>query len=217
MLDLFQFPPVLIDCLRQLFFLWRTTLFLQLPNSAPTKLSTVSVQCGIFQGDTLSPLLFCLALNPFSHLLDHLYGYRVSSDMSLTHLLFMDDLKLFARNDNDLLKSLDVVQNYSAAIRMSFGISKCAKLSVKRGKVAQTRPVPVMDSLEIPELDVFGVYCYLGFPEVGGIDHQRCKAAALAEVERRLRLVWGSLLYGHFKVQATNSLCATAVLQLWCN
>jgi len=53
-------------------------------HSTPIHLSTVSIKCGIFQGDTLSPLLFCLALNPLSYLLDQLDGYKVS---------YMDDLK----------------------------------------------------------------------------------------------------------------------------
>ena len=108
-LSLFQFPSILIDCLRQLIPLWHTTLFLQLPNSAPAEISTVSVKCGIFQVDTLSPLLFFLALNPLSYLLDRLDGYRVSTNMYLTHLLYMDDLKLFARNDVDLQKLMDLV------------------------------------------------------------------------------------------------------------
>ena len=129
---------------------------------------------------------------------------RVSTDMCLTHLLYMDNLKLFARNDGDLQKMMDLVQTFS---RMSFGISKCAKLTLKRGKVVQTGPLPLTDCLEIPELDVSGVYHYLGFPEAGGMGHQHCKKVALFEFEHRLRLIWGSLLYGHFKVQATNSVC----------
>ena len=95
--------------------LWRTTLFLQLPHATPVQLymSTVTVKCGIFQGDTLSPLLFCLALNPLSHLLDQLdASYKVSSDTFLTHLLYMDGLKLFARNDESLCKLVDTVHRF---------------------------------------------------------------------------------------------------------
>jgi len=119
----------------------------------------------------------------------------------------MDDLKLFAKNDGDLQRLIDVVKTFSDAIGMSFGISKCAKLTIKRGKVVQTGPMSLGNCQEIPELDPTGFYRYLGFPEVGGIDHQCCKETILAEFERRLRLVWRSLLYGNYKVQATNSFC----------
>ena len=61
-LRLFHFPPTLISYLQHLLPLWRTTLFLQLPHATPVQLSTVTVKCSIFQGDTLSPLLFCLDL-----------------------------------------------------------------------------------------------------------------------------------------------------------
>ena len=47
---------------------------------------------------------------------------------------------------------------------MSFGISKCAKLTIKRGKIVQTGPLPVLSSDEIPELEIAGLYRYLGFP-----------------------------------------------------
>jgi len=82
----------------------------------------------------LSPLLFCLSLNPLSYLLDELSGYRVVNSSTVTHLLYMDDLKLFAPNDAGLQTSIDLVEMLSADIRMSFGIENCAKLSIKRGK-----------------------------------------------------------------------------------
>ena len=67
-----------------------------MPNRDPVKLATVSIRCGIFQGYSLSPLLFCLSLNPLSMLLDSMDGYQV---MGGNHMLYMDDLKLFAKSD----------------------------------------------------------------------------------------------------------------------
>jgi len=52
----------------------------------------------------------------------------------LTHLLYMDDIKLFAQNDTGLQKMVDLVRRFSDDIGMTFGINKCAKLTVKRGK-----------------------------------------------------------------------------------
>ena len=123
-LNLFKFPTILINCLKYLLAMWHTALFLQLPHSDHVELCTVSVKCGIFQGDTLSPLLFCLAINPLSYLLDHLGGYynKVSYDLCLTHLLYMNDLKLFAPNDAGLSQLLATVHKFSSDICMDFGL-----------------------------------------------------------------------------------------------
>lgn len=205
-LRLFHFPSMLITCIEQLMPLWETFLFLCLPDKDPLKLSNVSVKCGIYQGDTLSPLLFCLCLNPLSYMLDGLKGYKMSSTGNLTHLLYMDDIKLFAQNDAGLQKMVDLVRKFSDDIRMSFGISKCAKLTVKRGKPVSTGPILTIGD-EIGELSCGETYRYLGFVESGGVDHSKCKDIISAEFLRRLKLVWRSLLHGRFKVQATNGFC----------
>ena len=90
---------------------------------------------------------------------------------------------------------------------MSFGISKCAKLTIKRGKSVQTGSMPIMSGPEIPELETAGLYSYLGFPEGGGIDHAHSKDVVLSEFKSRLNLIWSSFLHARFKVQATNSFC----------
>jgi len=92
---------------------------------------------------------------------------------------------------------------------MSFEISKCAKLSFKRGKIFQTGPLPVLNGSEIPELDIAGLYRYLGFSEGGGINHSQSKEIVLST---RLKLIWSSLLHACFKVQATNTFCVPLLL-----
>lgn len=93
-LKLFLFHATIVQCVEQLISLWRTTSYLQMPNCDPVMLAAVSIQCGIFQGDTFSPLLFCLSLTPLSILLDSMDGYQATSTKQLNHLLYMDDLKL---------------------------------------------------------------------------------------------------------------------------
>jgi len=117
---------VLVACLERLLPMWRTTLFLQSPGCAVARLSEVSVNCGIFQGDTLSPLLFCLALNPLSYLLDNLRGYKISPTINLIHLMYMDDIKVFAQNDQCLKTLVDTIRMFSDDIGMRFGFQKCA-------------------------------------------------------------------------------------------
>ena len=43
-------------------------------------MACVNINCGIFQGDSISPLLFCLALNPLSEVIKATkFGYTVKS------------------------------------------------------------------------------------------------------------------------------------------
>ena len=69
-------------------------------------LAAVPIKCGIFQGDTFSPLLFCLTLTPLSMLLDPLNGYQAGK---VNHLLYVDDLKLFSKSDVHIERLLHTV------------------------------------------------------------------------------------------------------------
>ena len=64
----------------------------------------IQIRRGIFQGDSLSPLLFCIALTPLTNELNRAdCGYQVhGTERKICQLLYMDDLKLLGRNENDL-------------------------------------------------------------------------------------------------------------------
>ena len=70
---------------------WRVELI-----SGEENLGEVNIRRGIFQGDSLSPLLSVVCLLPLKHILrDAAPGYYFASNgQKVNHLLFMDDLKL---------------------------------------------------------------------------------------------------------------------------
>ena len=59
----------------------------------------------------------------------------------LNHLLFMDDLKLFAKSNDQIDSMVNTVYTFSEDIRMEFGIKKFRVLVLKRRKFdkAKTR------------------------------------------------------------------------------
>ena len=64
---------------------------------------------GLFQGDSLSPLLFCLCVAPLPHYLRQEVGFQSQwQTWAVTHLMFMDDLKLYEKSEEEMNATLDV-------------------------------------------------------------------------------------------------------------
>ena len=112
--------------------LWQTTLV-----ANNQQLGTVKINRGIFQGDSSSPLLFVMALIPLTVVLRSKgMGYRLTKEgPELNHLLFMDDLKLFARSEKKVDSFVQTVCICSEDIGMEMGISKCAAVTMHKGIV----------------------------------------------------------------------------------
>ena len=86
-------------------------------NSNGSDLCVVDVSRGIFQGDSLSPLIFVICMIPLS-----LSGKIKASyewgrkEFKLNHLLFMDDLKLFGKSDDQIDSLIQTVFTFSEKI-----------------------------------------------------------------------------------------------------
>ena len=100
--------------------------------SGNSELDEVEIKGGIFQGDSLSPLVFVLALIPLSLILRKAKAaYEFSeSKQKINHPLFVDDLKLYSRSEKGLDSLVQTVRAFSEDIGMEFGIEKCAILVV---------------------------------------------------------------------------------------
>ena len=87
---------------------WKTVL-----TSRGTALGQVDIRRGIFQGDSLSPLLFVVIMLPLTLVLRKIRaGYRLAKDMKpINHLLFMNDLKLYGASRDQLDSLIQVVSD----------------------------------------------------------------------------------------------------------
>ena len=85
-----------------------------------SELGEVDIKRGIFQGDFLSPLVFVLALIPLSLILRKAKAaYEFSgSKEKINHLLCIDDLKLYSRNEKGLGSLVQTIHVSSEDIRM---------------------------------------------------------------------------------------------------
>ena len=212
--QLHKISPVLCRFLSRVMEGWRTSMVLS-HGQGTVKTRIMQIRQGIFQGDSLSPLLFCMALNPLSTELNRTgCGYRMSTGNGRTakhqlirHLLYMDDLKLYGRNPDQLDGLLHTVRTFSDDIRMKFGLDKCAIAHFVKGKLSgHNTGVKVGKTETIKGLEPGQVYMYLGVDESNGIQHSTMRERLRCEYFRRVKMVLRTELYSRNKVLAINGL-----------
>ena len=96
--------------------------------SGNSELGKVEIKRGIFQGDSLSTLVFVLALISLSLILRKTKAAYEFSERKekINHILFMDDLKLYSRSEKGLDSLVQAVRVFSEYIGIKFGIEKYA-------------------------------------------------------------------------------------------
>ena len=112
-LQLAKLPKQLVEAIKHLRTQWCAPLRLMGKNEAITY-GAITFQKGIFQGETLSVLLFTVTVNPLSfmprNIRAYLYGIERTSD--IIHNSFVDDLKMYAGNINIAKKQLHLVTTF---------------------------------------------------------------------------------------------------------
>ena len=128
-LKLFKVSPRVVGFLKHKMKNWKTQLILTY-ESGTLMSDNINIKREIFQGDSLSPLLFCISLIPISLELNFSgFGWKIETKR-ITHLFYMDDLKLYAKDDSEVERLLRTVKGFNDDIGMEFGLSKCAKAKI---------------------------------------------------------------------------------------
>ena len=83
--------------------------------------------------------------------------------------MYMDDIKLFAKNEKELETLMHAVRIYSQDIGMEFGIEKCAMLVMKSGKGHMSDGMKLPNHGKIRTLGENESYRYLGILEADTI------------------------------------------------
>ena len=190
-------------CVANLLLLWVTQFKLGFGRN--TVKVDLHYRRGLFQGDSLSPLLFCLSIVPLSHALRSIDGYKSRSfGGRVTHLLFMDDLKVYARDERAMKKALSLVDRVSKAVGMELGLRKCAVANILRGKLQEGGALALSDDRTVPTANNDDPYSYLGIEQVIEPDLKTVKKKLVEKYVSRLRRIWSADLNSKYKAQATN-------------
>ena len=125
----------------------------------------VNIRRGIFQGDSLSPLLFVICMIPLTHVLRKAKArYTLDGGEETNHLLFMDNLKLYGRGENEIKRLVSTAVVFSPDTCIEFGIKKRVVIIMNKGKVKSTDEIELPNGEEIREVEEDG-YKYLGILE----------------------------------------------------
>ena len=175
--------------------------------SGNSELGEVENKRCIFQGDSLSPLVFVLAMIPLSLILRKAkaaYEFSESKE-KINHLLFMDDLKLYRRNEKGLDSLVQTVCVFSEDIGTEFGIEKCAILVMENGKIVKSVGIELPGGEVIKSLQEGESYKYLGILRADKFLEEKMKLIVSKEYIRRLRKVLKSKLNGGKLVRGVNT------------
>ena len=109
-------------------------------------------------------------------------AYQFSSTKEkITLLLFIDDLKLYAKNEKGLDSLVQTVRIFSDDIGMEFGIDTCATLVLKRGKLTKFDGISLPDGTVMKVLIEETVYKYLGVIQADQIRYTEMKEKVKTE------------------------------------
>ena len=173
---------------------WKTVL-----TSGGMALGQVDISRGIFQGVSLSPLLFIVIMLPLTLVLRKMRaGYKLAKDIN--HLLFVDDLKLYGASKDQLDSLVQVVRIFSQDSKMSFGLDKCAVLGRKVG----SSRIELPDDQHIGEIEEEG-YKYLGILQLDQTLNTKMKRKITSEYIRRVKKLCRSKLNGGNLIDGINT------------
>jgi len=166
----------------------------------------IPIRRGIFQGDSLSPLLFVMALIPTTWCLrNHTGGYKIQGN-KINHLIYMDDLKLYSTNSKQLTSLINTAQVTLSDIGLHLGPNKCSTICIQKGHwKAEDHTIALIDNTKISMLHRGETYKYLGISQSQKIDHKVVKKEICKEYLHRTKKIMQSKLNGENKIKAINT------------
>jgi hypothetical protein len=153
--EICQIDKHVINILQQLQSIWRTRLEVQ-RNGGTDKSTWIKFKRGFFQGDSLSPIGFCICEIPIGIQLEKFSWYMMGApkqrDTKVNHFNYIDDLKVVETSVEELHQSNEIVTQMSHDIGMRFGVTKCAEIIYRRGKMLKGNGMEIMEG-RISSLD----------------------------------------------------------------
>ena len=116
-LQMYKIHPILLKFIEESMSQWKTNMTL-VHKEGGLETGPIRIKRGIFQGDSLSPLLFTRSLNPLSRELQKTgCGYQLDEQTNINHLFYVDGLKLYGTSANQMTGLINAVKMYQITSR----------------------------------------------------------------------------------------------------
>ena len=155
----------------------------------------------------ISPLLFIVRLLPLKHILrDVGSGYHFESKgQKINRLLFMDNLKSYTSNEKSLESLIQTLRVFSNDIGMEFVVEICVVLLMKKGKVANSDRIALLNEKIMKGLKEGDSYIYIGLIQAKGTKHHERKKTIKTKQNRRVTKILETKLNGRNIITGINT------------
>ena len=197
-----------IQLIKELMDRWKTKLELWNGNEKMTS-RWIQILCGFLQGDSYSPVGFCISEIPVCILLQHSRGYRMGEPgnrlVKRTHSLFVDDLKVYQESHNALETVNEMIVQASHDTGACYGVSKCAEIIFKNGKMVRGEGLQVLEErMRTMDPDENEIYKFLGIEQADGIKTKNVFSRVKEEISKRTKMLVNTELNDKNLIMAIN-------------
>ena len=184
---------------------WRTRLQVSSNTSR-----WININCGFLQGDSYSPVGYCLSEIPICLLLSETRGYKMGEpgkrNIKKTHSLFIDDLKVYQENHEQLRCANELIVKASSDTGACYGVKKCAEMVFKKGKMVKGEGLDILEErMKALDPDKNEWYKFLGIEQSGKINKETVMSRITSEMKKRLESLAELELYDKNLMRAINS------------
>ena len=202
-------PKEIIQLLKNLMSKWKTKLEIWKEGKKTTS-RWINILCGFLQGDSYSPVGFCITEIPVCKLLQQSKGYRMGEpgnrNLSRTHSLFIDDLKQYQESHKALADVNEIIVHASHDTGACYGITKCIEILFEHGKMIKGEGLPVLqERMKTMDPDENDVYKFLGVEQANGIKSKSVFERVKDEITDRMRMLTKTELNDKNLIQAINT------------
>ena len=206
--DWIGIPRNVIRLIVDLMGKWKTRLEIWNGNEKMTS-RWIRILCGFLQGDSYSPVGFCITEIPVCILLQHSRGYRMGEPgnrvIKRTHSLFVDDLKVYQESHKALKIVNEIIVQGSHDTGACYGVSKCAEIIYQNGKMVRGEGLQVLEErMKMMNPDENEIYKFLGIEQADGIKMKAVYERVKEEVTKRVKMLTKTELNDANLIKAIN-------------